>query len=115
MQELSRDEMFGTELHTTREALSVVLLSSLNALNASGQIYSLVFDQLADLNEHGILLQPLSLCKAYVTKDWCRFSRVFHRLSRIQQLSVEPFVSVIRKVHIRLLNILYSLVVSRFL
>ena len=97
-QSLSRDEMFGNEVQTTRESLSVLLLSSFDALQASGPIYNLVFDQLADLQDHGILQQPLSLCKAYISRDWCRFSRVFHRLSRIQQLSVEPFVPTIRKV-----------------
>ena len=90
--------MFGSEVQTTREALSIVLLCSFDDLNASGSIYQLVFEQLSDLNDNGLLIQPLALCRAFVTRDWCKFYRVFLRLSRIQQLSVEPFVSIIRKV-----------------
>ena len=98
IKQLSTDELFGNELKTTREALSVLLLSSLDALHASSAIYRLIFEILADLREHGILLQPLQLTKSFVTRNWCRFARVFHRLSLIQQMTVEPFVATIRKV-----------------
>ena len=54
---------------------------------------------LSHLKTHNILVNPMILFKSYHMNNWTRFSRVFHRLSRIQQITVEPYVKNIRKVN----------------
>jgi len=97
MKELSEEELFGTEISTTREAIAILLLSSFDQLRASNIILNFIFSILSNLKTHNILVNPMILFKSYHMNNWTRFSRVFHRLSRIQQITVEPYVKNIRK------------------
>lgn len=97
MKELSEEELFGTEISTTREAIAILLLSSFDQLRASNIILNFIFSLLSHLKTHNILVNPMILFKSYHTNNWTSFSRVFHRLSRIQQITVEPYVKNIRK------------------
>lgn len=97
MKELSEEELFGTEISTTREAIAILLLSSFDQLRASNIILNFIFSILSHLKTHNILVNPMILFKSYHMNNWTRFSRVFHRLSRIQQITVEPYVKNIRK------------------
>ena len=60
---------------------------------------------LSHLKTHNILVNPMILFKSYHMNNWTRFSRVFHRLSRIQQITVEPYVKNIRKVNSKNMNL----------
>jgi len=94
---LDNDELFGIEIGTTREAIAILLLSSFNNLTAANIVLHFVFSKMNELKSHQIVLNPLSLFRSFYHKNWTQFSRAFHRLSRIQQITVEPHVSTIRK------------------
>ena len=53
-----------------------------------------------ELKSHSLMVNPLSLFRSFYHKNWTQFSRAFHRLSRIQQITVEPHVSAIRQVRL---------------
>lgn len=94
---VENDELFGAEIGTTREAIAILLLSSFEELTAANLVLDFVLSKMNELKSHNIILNPLSLFRSFYHKNWTRFSRAFHRLSRIQQITVEPHVATIRR------------------
>jgi len=91
-------DLFGREIQTTRDAFSAMILTRLDDLKPSGLIYSTIFQRISELLSNGVCLLPIELLKAYMTQNFCRLSRIFNRLSRIQQIAAEPYVLSLRKV-----------------
>jgi len=90
-------DLFGREIQTTRDAFSAMILTRLDDLKPSGLIYSTIFQRISELLSNGVCLLPIELLKAYMTQNFCRLSRIFNRLSRIQQIAAEPYVLSLRK------------------
>ena len=95
---MKNGDLFGREIQTTRDAFSAMILTRLDDLKPSGLIYSTIFQRISELLSNGVCLLPIELLKAYMTQNWCKFARIFNRLSRIQQIAAEPYVLSLRKV-----------------
>lgn len=95
---MENGDLFGREIQTTRDAFSAMILTRLDDLKPSGLIYSTIFQRISELLSNGVCLLPIELLKAYMTQNWCKFARIFNRLSRIQQIAAEPYILSLRKV-----------------